>query len=308
MMMSFNDLMDNLKLPRIFCKVVPPPSNILGSWISALSNSSGGHIIMGIDRVGSEFQLVGLSKDFDVRKVLKKVESRIEPQISLDIELITFDFKQILLINIQPQIEMLSYNGWEYNFINDKINKVEVGIEQYGEIVISIIESCISLQGNKRVYEGTEDDMTMYIRDLLTHRKYRVMDQTKRGVSSTGKQSGELDLLIQDKDLTPLMIVEALKLNSISKTSIDLHINKIFGYDANGLKNNMMLLYISSSDFDKFCNRYYLYLKSGLFDYELDNIREVKLNKYSDLKIYESSYYRHGKRRILIHLMVSINN
>lgn len=103
----------------------------------------------------------------------------------------------------------------------------------FGMFFNNFMDSCLALQGNKRVVVGSEDDKTMYIRDLLTARQYTALDQTQRGSSGTGIQAGEVDLLILDNRKVPFCLIEALVLKSIDTTNINSHIDKIIKYDTN---------------------------------------------------------------------------
>ena len=50
--------------------------------------------------------------------------------------------------------------------------------------------------------------------------KYDVIDQTRRGISSTEKCAGEVDILIEE-DGSPVTIIEALNLDSLNTHYLD---------------------------------------------------------------------------------------
>lgn len=168
--------------------------------------------------------------------------------------------------------------------------------------------SCLELQANKPAIEGSEDDKTVFIRSQLTARKYDALDQTLRGQSASGIQSGEVDLLILNYDKSPFCIVEALCLSSIDKTNIDLHINKITKYDANGMRWNIVLSYVTTPDFQDFTKRYIDYVKDAEFDYPILNMRDISNSQFSEVRVFSSTFERSGMDRDLMHVLLKMPN
>ncbi|WP_304341019.1 hypothetical protein [Metaclostridioides mangenotii] len=198
------------------------------------------------------------------------------------------------------------------NALKNEIDSIDINNDHYFDYDVflkDIIYACNSLQDNKMICEnGSEDDITSYLRDLLDSKNYRVLDQTRRGKSNTGKQPGEIDLLIKNEENNPVTIIEALKLDCMSKTNIDRHVNKIFGYDPHGLGKNFILIYSYARDFYSFFDDYKKYISDKEFKYNLSYIREIEDIEYSEIKLLESKYNRSGRELILLHLFVNLNN
>lgn len=104
--------------------------------------------------------------------------------------------------------------------------------------------------------ESTENSLNDYFRDMLSGMGYNeVKDQTRHGISASGKDAGEVDILLT-KDGKEIAIFEGLKLNSVSSNYIDEHINKsITNYNALGTAT-FVVAYVTTANFEAFWNRY----------------------------------------------------
>ena len=115
------------------------------------------------------------------------------------------------------------------------INKNNVGFSHNGKEFttknsIYLIEQVSS---KDREIEESEDQRNDYIRDILEANMYLVKDQTRQGTSNSGKDSGEVDILIHEQS-TAIAIIEALNLDSFNVGYLNTHINKIYKYDTLG--------------------------------------------------------------------------
>lgn len=112
---------------------------------------------------------------------------------------------------------------------------------------------------------SSENSINDYFRDMLTMIGYsEVKDQTRHGVSTSGLDAGEVDILIT-KEGKEVAIFEGMKLNSISVSCIDEHIRKaIINYNALGTAT-FVVSYVTAADFEGFWNRYTSYLQSVNF-------------------------------------------
>lgn len=68
-------------------------------------------------------------------------------------------------------------------------------------------------------------------------------DQTLLGKSASGKNSGEIDIKVEDSKNDLVTICECLNLKSFLKKNIIYHIDKVFNYDLNGLPENYLIVY-----------------------------------------------------------------
>ena len=153
--------------------------------------------------------------------------------------------------------------------------------------------------------------LNTYIKGLLTHcQKYIVHDQTLNGISAGGISPGELDLKICVKKNTreePLAIVEALKLDSVNKTYIKNHIDKIYGYDTWGSKYNYLLVYAYTKNFELFCSKYKSFMQTNDFPLQVQNhLTERRLNNISEIRIFNTILIRNGRETTLTHIIVNM--
>lgn len=147
-----------------------------------------------------------------------------------------------------------------------------------------------------------------FVRDLLKMAKYDVIDQTRRGISSTEKCAGEVDILIEE-DGSPVTIIEALNLDSLNTHYLDRHIDKIYRYDTVGNMFNIILSYVSVSNFSKFCEKYFKHIKEHQYLYPLlsaDDSFRVENFPYSDIRVMKTVHNRNGCDTVLYHVCVLI--
>lgn len=172
-----------------------------------------------------------------------------------------------------------------------------------------IIRSCILMQSN-RIYYGnySEDDRNTFIASMLESGGYLVKDQTRRSTTESGKSAGEIDILIQDVEYRPISIIEALNLEAVTKSYIVAHINKIFTYDANGLKDNYVLVYSNVKNFGVFYNAYVDFVRSHDFQYPLVELKEDNLLQYTEIRQFTIAHNRNGKQVNMHHIVVNLSN
>ena len=103
---------------------------------------------------------------------------------------------------------------------------------------------------------SSENTINDYFRDMLSFKGYNeVKDQTRHGISASGKDAAEVDILLT-KAGREIAIFEGLKLDSVSTVYIDAHIDKaIVNYNALGTAT-FLVAYVNSADFESFWKRY----------------------------------------------------
>ena len=131
---------------------------------------------------------------------------------------------------------------------------VEIDIEQM--VFDDVVRCCERVQADYSIKDSLEDEINDRFRDLLDGNKLLdVRDQTRQGVSSTGKRAGEVDILIRIGKM-PISIIEALKLTSVTESYIAEHVDKIFKYDTLGYRFNFIVSYVNVKDFSRFHEGY----------------------------------------------------
>jgi hypothetical protein len=235
----------------------------------------------------------------EVKKISKEIES----------ELLKYDLIKVEMDDDDSTPRFKRYIDFAHKSIAEEQNMqgyINTNQMHFSLFFNDFMDSCLALQGNKRVIEGSEDDKTMYIRDLLTAKKYTALDQTQRGNSGTGIQAGEVDLLILDNRKVPFCVIEALVLKSVDKVNINSHIDKISKYDGNGLSRSIVLNYVFTADFDGFLKRYKAHITTAKLDYPLSNVNDFSNPKYSEVRLVTSTFTRSGMERELIHVLLNL--
>lgn len=134
---------------------------------------------------------------------------------------------------------------------------------------------CINSTYSKSSSENSIND---YFRDMLATLGYfEVKDQTRHGVSSSGNDAGEVDLLLT-KDGKEVAIIEALKLDCVNSAYIDQHINKsISNYNALGTAT-FIVAYVSVVNFEDFWSKFVDHIKE--FHYSIPVKKEISEMPY----------------------------
>jgi hypothetical protein len=176
-----------------------------------------------------------------------------------------------------------------------------------GSFLDSCIYSCIELQSNKIYVAASEDERNTFVASTLTAKGWVAKDQTRRGTSHQGKSSGELDIFVTLQNGRPFAVIEALNLDSLKTTYIDLHLHKIFGYDTVGLKQNLILIYASAVRFDDLWKKYCSHIKQVDYLYPLLHSTEVDDLSFCDMRLAKATHVREEVETSLFHLMVNMN-
>lgn len=142
-------------------------------------------------------------------------------------------------------------------FIEDILNQSDRSVDdKKSKLINDIVDACIKMQSHNLYWNAKEDDRNTFIRDILRAVGYIVSDQTLSGKSSSGKQAGELDLEIREKD-RPIAIYEALNtkgFNSTQQKYWEEHLSKLIdNYNPVGLPFMFLVCYLdcSKEDFKK---------------------------------------------------------
>ena len=254
-----------------------------------------GFVFIGVEVVNDKYNIQNLSKGFDINSIAMKAikELTVTPQI--ESECIEINRKNIYVLKIYKVIGGTS-------LANDTL---------YDENITAFIKElynvCVKLQGNAKYISATEDERNDYVRDMLEQRNYEISDQTRRGISATGKASGEVDIFVK-KDGNPFTVIEALNLSSLDRTYLSIHLNKIYSYDTTGNVFNVCLSYVTVKDFNSFWEKYMDYVRKHDYSYPILDSDDNIDNDYagSEIKIMTTTHNRSGRKTILYHICVKI--
>lgn len=177
----------------------------------------------------------------------------------------------------------------------------------YNWLLNSIVLACIKLQGNHLYRAVTEDDRNGFIKNILEAIGFSTKDQTRWGVSNTGKTSGEVDILVEENNY-PYSVIEALNLSSLDSNYLNLHINKIYKYDTTGLPVNFIVSYVTVKDFGLFWSKYKNHIADHQYPYSLESVDyniESEFD-YSGIRVALTKHIRDGSLTRLYHICVRI--
>lgn len=124
---------------------------------------------------------------------------------------------------------------------------------------------CLNYSFNEKSSENSIND---YFRDMLFAKGYKeVKDQTRHGISVSGKDAAEVDILLA-KDGKEIAIYEGLKLDSVNQSYIAIHIDKaIVNYNALGTAT-FIVSYVNTANYKAFWNRFSSYIEK--YDFPLE--------------------------------------
>ena len=211
-----------------------------------------------------------------------------------------------------PDVDLDEYRDLMQNDIREQYDERQIAllcepaklVSEDG-LVADLLGLCITIQA-ANMYRGIyEDKINDLLRDFLDKMKYDVRDQTRMGVSSTGKDSGEIDVLVRSNNL-PFAIIEAMRTTCLDVTKFTDHINKIFGYDSLGNRLNFFILYVQTSNFMNFWEKYTEFASSFPYIYKLESYDSYE-DKYPELKYAIAKLDRNKVTTYLYHIVVHLN-
>lgn len=168
------------------------------------------------------------------------------------------------------------------------------------------IGECLSLNHlyNSSCSENTLND---YFRDMLTAKGYaEVKDQTRHGISSSGKDAGEVDLLLT-KEGKEIAIFEGLKLNCVNASYIDQHIDKaIINYNAFGTAT-FIVGYINSSNFESFWDNFCEHIRNYTFPLQIKRELQILTHPNASTRIAIMILSRDGYDFPVYFMAININ-
>lgn len=176
----------------------------------------------------------------------------------------------------------------------------------FSDVLNKIISACVKLQRNSLYNKQPEDFRNTYIRDLLDSSDLYLKDQTFWGKSQSGTSPGEVDIVVLDGKKIPFCIIEALNLDSLKQKYLEDHIQKLYGYDPNGLKNNIIIVYSEVVNFSDFWSKYKAHVISFNLGFDLLYSEEID-SGFSNIKILKIEYKRNDFYTNLYHIVLHLN-
>lgn len=239
-----------------------------------------GYVCIGIvkDKTGCRF--IGIDRYINMDNIIQSALKQVKVDTKISYEICEVECKRVCIIKVKTCARMIPIAS------SDIVKMNEI----------------LKLQANAIYYNATEDQRNDYIRDMLDTAGYGVKDQTRRGLSPSGKAAGEVDILIKEHGF-PITIIEALNLDSLNKAYLDKHIDKIYNYDTAGNKFNIILSYVTVSNFIDFCEKKHKY--PFAIQVSKDNI-VIEKYSFSDIKVMKTVHNRNECETVLYHVCIWI--
>lgn len=280
----------------VICKQFCILPNQIAAFIESVAHGSQkyGYVVIGIEKENSNYRLCGFDKNMNMDNIVQNAMKQVRVKTEISYEICNVERRRICIIKVKTCEEVL------------EVSNADLG--KMREVLKEVLSACVKLQANSLYYGATEDQRNDYIRDILDTAGYDVKDQTRRGLSPSGKAAGEVDILIKEKGF-PVAIIEALNLDSLNTTYLNKHIDKIYNYDTAGNKFNIILLYVTIADFVAFCDKYFRHIEQHNYAFDmLSADRDIMIDNilYSDIKIMKTVYNRNQCETVLFHLCVRI--
>lgn len=160
---------------------------------------------------------------------------------------------------------------------------------------------------------NTEDDLNDLLREYLLAKEYEIKDQTREGISTSGKSAGELDIIVEHNS-NMFAILEAMKLSQINKEYITIHYKKMLvNYNPLDVKRLFLITYYDGKKFDTWWDNYVEFVKS--IDYttlnpEVENTTFVNTEnintKFGNVKKMLHHGLANGEQFSVIHYAVKL--
>lgn len=134
-----------------------------------------------------------------------------------------------------------------------------------GGFLSKVLQALRQMQNDRTYYrndanaKSLEDARNRFVSAQLRICGYNCSDQQTGGVSLSGKNAGERDIVFRDKKERDFLIYEGLNLRNIDTTSIETHIGKLMSnYNPQGLPYGIMVTYLECKreDYMDFISKY----------------------------------------------------
>lgn len=296
-------LLGDKNAENIICREFDLKPKNIALFIAAMASTASeyGYIVIGASKYSEGYHINGISRSFKIDGVIKAALKQLSIQPSVEFQMDSIDGKNVCIICVKQSGKNI--------FVSNESLKDTNQVYSNDALLRAVFLACVKLQRNNLFNDVSEDERNDYIRDLLETSGYQVKDQTRQGLSASGKASGEVDILVHDKGM-PITIIEALNLSSLDTNYLNTHLDKIYKYDTLGNRFNFILSYVKVKDFESFWSKYCQHAEYHVYPHALvstDDTRDKEYN-YSDIRLLMTKHNRHGRETELYHICVKIHN
>lgn len=161
--------------------------------------------------------------------------------------------------------------GNKYKIIIEECeNKNKADIYNESIICELIQRALLSILNNIKSSMLLENDLNDLLRDFLCMVYVNIKDQTRRGISKSGRSVGSLDILICNQIGTAVALIEPLRLTIFNRDSFLSHVDKTLkNYNPDGCKICCTIIYSFYKDFSTLWENAFRCLSNYIYPFEV---------------------------------------
>lgn len=122
---QIKQIIDNGTTQNVIGRALELRPKEIGSFISGLSNSNGGVILIGIELSNNKFNIIGLQNSFDIESIMHDVQVRLLPMPSFDYKSVCINKKNILAIQVNKSEIPVEYEGKCYTYQSNGVHEIQ---------------------------------------------------------------------------------------------------------------------------------------------------------------------------------------
>jgi internalin A len=191
-------------------------------------------------------------------------------------------------------------------------NNPMYSLEKILNDLIEVSSRILERKFQKKIEDLVNDDIV----DLLRTKGHNIADQTRSGVSGSGRGSGELDIMIRRNNGIPVTIIECFRLESCGPKNavVAEHLIKLLSkYDTHELKRKFIVVFGEAERFDNLWISYSEYIKNintnNIYGdkYPLSGFSILNdMYNFSNMKIGISRHENNGDTVEVVHLVMNM--
>ncbi len=176
------------------------------------------------------------------------------------------------------------------------------------DLLNALLTAGTLLRGIARTIKSDEDSRNGFIALLLSVYGFIVKDQPRWGYSAAGKSMGRPGIKIERPNGEPEAVVEAINLKDFDRLKIELHLQKLFGYDPGGLERNFFIIYSEANDFPGLWKKYLDFIPGIKFEYPMSGSIQEEKPELKGIKSARTRHKREEKITEVYHLFINMKH
>lgn len=174
-----------------------------------------------------------------------------DPNPQLDPEIVRQALDQLRRGSAQQIAKIFGYSSLSDFLLNEMKSVVSHALERANHFNANLNE------------DGLTDWICSLLRSRLHILGWQFTDQSRGGTSTSGRSPGERDMVVRTLDSVSLAVIEFLKTESLNRSVIGTHIEKLLmRYDPSHSSTAMIVIYYTGDNFSKFWSRYVNYIEN----------------------------------------------